>query len=197
MKLYGFGSNASGQLGIGHNEDTSVPQLCHPVADEEWPSSIRTIKAGGNHTLVLLESGQLYISGSIPGGKTGMGLESDLISHFHEVPHSMFGRSKVKLCSASWEASVIVTDDNDIYTFGVGLKGELGSGNEGSHPQNKLERFGPLGEQIIDLSSGMAHTLVIFSNGDVYGWGNGRKGQLGQPAEILSEPRAAQTFPIS
>jgi protein ATS1 len=31
------------------------------------------------------------------------------------------------------------------------------------------------------MASGMAHTLVVLSNGEVWGWGVGRKGQLGEP----------------
>jgi protein ATS1 len=35
----------------------------------------------------------------------------------------------------------------------------------------------------------MAHTVVVLSNGDAYGWGDGRKGQLGEPAAIVWSPR--------
>jgi protein ATS1 len=35
----------------------------------------------------------------------------------------------------------------------------------------------------------MAHTVVVLSNGEVWGWGKGRKGQLGEPAEDVLKPR--------
>ena len=35
----------------------------------------------------------------------------------------------------------------------------------------------------------MSHTIAVLSNGDVYGWGRGRKGQLGEPAEEVWSPR--------
>ncbi|KAL8677985.1 MAG: hypothetical protein Q9186_005615 [Xanthomendoza sp. 1 TL-2023] len=196
MKLYGFGSNGSGQLGIAHTNDTSLPQLCHLADDQNWPSPIRTIKSGGNHTLVLLESGHLYVSGSTKDGRTGLNLKTDLISQFTEVSNSTFGGSKVKLCSALWEASVIVTEDDEVFTLGVGLKGELGIGTGGDDSPHRLERFWPSEEQIVDLSSGITHTVIILSNGEVYGWGNGRKGQLGQPAMIVWEPRKIQSLSL-
>ncbi|KAL8812872.1 MAG: hypothetical protein Q9200_000694 [Gallowayella weberi] len=196
MKLYGFGSNGSGQLGIGDTEDTSLPQLCRLANDQDWPSPIRTIKSGGNHTLVLLESGQLYVSGSIRDGRTGLDVKTDSISQFTNVSNSAFSGSKVKLCSALWEASIIVTEDDEIFTLGVGLKGELGVGDRGDESPHKLERFCPSEEQIVDLSSGMAHTIVVLSNGEVYGWGNGRKGQLGQPAGIVWKPRKIQNLSL-
>lgn len=189
MKLYGFGSNGSGQLGIGNTEDTSLPQLCRLTDYQEWPSSIKTIKSGGNHTLVLLESGQLFVSGCIRDGRAGLPSSTDSITQFSKVTTSAFGGAKVKLCSALWEASVIVTDDNEVYTFGVGSKGELGTGKVVKELSLRLEKLWPNDEHIVDLSSGMGHTVIVLSNGDVYGWGNGRKGQLGAPNETVWQPR--------
>ncbi|MCJ1399649.1 hypothetical protein MMC11_002851 [Xylographa trunciseda] len=100
---------------------------------------------------------------------------------------------KIKLCSATWEASALVTTENHIFTFGYGSRGELGRGsclvmNEGSCPP--LDRaFIPEGATITDLASGLHHTIIVLSNGEVYGWGNGRKGQLGDPAEMVLKPR--------
>ncbi|KAL8669043.1 MAG: hypothetical protein Q9168_006354 [Polycauliona sp. 1 TL-2023] len=192
MKLYGFGSNGSGQLGIGHTEDTSLPQLCSLADLQEWPSPIKTIKGGGNHTLMLLESGQLFVSGCVRDARAGLPPSTDFVTKFSEVPASAFGGSRVKLCSALWEASIIVTEDNEVYTFGVGSKGELGIGSGEVESSRSLERFYPTNEQIVDLSSSMGHTIIVLSNGDVYGWGNGRKGQLGSPAEIVWQPRKIQ-----
>ncbi|KAL8774501.1 MAG: hypothetical protein Q9209_000874 [Squamulea sp. 1 TL-2023] len=196
MNLYGFGSNGSGQLGIGHTEDTSLPQKCHLTSHQEWPSAIKTIKTGGNHTLVLLDSGQLYVTGCTRDGRAGLDPSKDLITTFSEIPNSTFSGSKVKLCSALWEASVVVTDKDEVYTFGVGSKGELGVGTGAKDGTRRLGRFWPLKEHIVDLTSGMAHTVIVLSNGDIYGWGNGRKGQLGAPAEIVWEPRQLPNLPF-
>jgi protein ATS1 len=35
----------------------------------------------------------------------------------------------------------------------------------------------------------MAHVVVVLTNGEVWGWGKGRKGQLGEPAENVWRPR--------
>ena len=194
MTLFAFGSNGCGQLGIGHTEDTNTPQPCRLSEAQGWPSPIRTVKGGGSHTLVLLESGELYVSGSLTKQRAGLDQSSTTICRFHPVPSTAFEGSRVKLCSALWEASVVVTTDNDIYTFGAGSKCELGLGKENETSPRKLQRFWPLEEQIVDLSSGMSHTLAVLSNGEVYGWGNGRKGQLGEPAQIVLRPRKIQNL---
>ncbi|KAI4182422.1 MAG: hypothetical protein L6R41_005994 [Letrouitia leprolyta] len=184
MTLYAFGSNGCGQLGIGDTEDTCIPQRCKLMEEQQWPASIRTVQGGGSHTLILLESGDLYASGSLVSSPS---VES--ISKFSRISNDNFGGSKVRLCSALWEASIIVTFNDEMYALGSGSKGELGLGIDVARCYEKLERFWPQGEQIVDLSSGMSHTIAVLSNGDVYGWGNGRKGQLGEPAEIVWKPR--------
>ncbi|KAL8832718.1 MAG: hypothetical protein Q9170_004780 [Blastenia crenularia] len=189
MTLYAFGSNGCGQLGIGDTEDTDVPQPCQLLDEKEWPSPIRSIKGGGSHTLVLLESGELFVTGSVSKLSPDANISTEPISKYSRIPSKVFGGSKVRFCSALWEASVIVTTTDEIYTFGIGLKGELGLGAAKEALPRKLDRFWPQGEEIVDLTSGMSHTLVVLSNGDVYGWGNGRKGQLGEPAGLVWMPR--------
>ena len=64
--VYSLGSNGSGQLGIGHEEDVSVPKPVY-FADSP-PASIRAIAAGGNHTLILSDAGELYWAGDPTSG---------------------------------------------------------------------------------------------------------------------------------
>src|SRR5271156_1226177 len=52
-KLFALGSNASGQLGIGHTNDTSVPQRCIFDAEDvkslsETDKIVKIIAAGNN-----------------------------------------------------------------------------------------------------------------------------------------------------
>ncbi|KAL8687730.1 MAG: hypothetical protein Q9218_006181 [Villophora microphyllina] len=203
--LLALGSNGSGQLGIGHTNDENSAQECKlliagPEDDELWPdlwpSPIRMIKGGGSHTLVLLEDGSLFVSGDISVNRTGLNALTGSISAFKKVPKSVFDGKKVKICSALWENSTVVTEDDEIYTLGLGSKGERGMGEGALGASGRLDRFFPPEEHIIDLASSMAHTVVVLSNGDVHGWGNGRKGQLGEPAGIVWKPRKIERLPF-
>ena len=194
--LYALGSNGNGQLGIGSYEDVSKPQQCIIQYDEgDSPGTPVRISAGGNHTLLLFDSGRLFSTGSNQNGQAGISSKPsravdspDPNATFTEIkfPYN-FGR--IKYCSATWEASVIVTYDNEVYTWGSGPNGELGTELNNSTEPVKLPRIPPQDEIIIDLASGVRHTVVVLSTGDVYGWGNGRKGQLGEPAEVIRAPR--------
>ena len=107
----------------------------------------------------------------------------------------------IKLCSATWEASFLCSDTGYVTAIGKGEKGELGLG-EGitdiAPPGLPVEvpNLEQSGVSIIDMASGVQHSVVVLSTGDVIGWGNGRKGQLGEPAGIVWRPRKIENIPF-
>ncbi|KAL8818107.1 MAG: hypothetical protein Q9191_008012, partial [Dirinaria sp. TL-2023a] len=194
--LYALGSNSNGQLGIGTYEDVSEAKPCIVECDENDPPGMPIkISAGGSHTLLLFDSGILFSAGNNQHGQAGVKPRANLSSsspdsdtNFTEItfPTEL---PKVKLCSTTWEASIIITLDDEVYSFGSGPNGELGTGLNNSSNLGRLPRIPPPDETIVNIASGIKHTVVVLSNGDVYGWGDGRKGQLGEPAEIVRAPR--------
>ncbi|KAI8666522.1 hypothetical protein NCS57_00877300 [Fusarium keratoplasticum] len=195
--VFALGSNGSGQLGIGHKEDVSVPKqvLFHP---EPPASPITKVAAGGNHTLLLSKSGELYWSGDSTPGACGLTSVPD-VPVFQQIRLSNEGGPQVgeiDLIAATWEASIIVAKDSDgkntkVFTFGAGMKGELGLGEliVRTPSATQIKEFPPSGTEVVDLAACMGHVVVVLSNGDAYGWGNGRKAQAGSPGQVLHAPR--------
>ena len=187
MMLFAFGSNGKGQLGIGNTKDQDTPQRCiFRFGNDESPGTPIKISSGGNHTLVLFDSGRLFSAGSNDVGQAGsktvpfsQSYPADQSTYFTEV-FLEAKPQKIKACTATWEASIIVTEDDEIYSFGSGPNGEIGTGDNNSLRPQKLVGFLPPDSNIVDVASGVRHVVVVLSNGQVYGWGNGRKGQLGQ-----------------
>ncbi|KAK3196741.1 alpha tubulin suppressor [Lecanicillium sp. MT-2017a] len=195
--VFALGSNGSGQLGIGHQEDVSVPKpiLFHP----ENPSSpIKAVAAGGNHTLLLTESGKLFWSGDATTGACGVGPRPN-IPAFLEARLSKEGAEevgKVTLIACTWAASFVVAEDANgkntrLFSLGAGMKGELGQGElmVRTPTASLFKDFPPAGTEIVDIAACMGHVVAVLSNGDAYGWGNCRKGQAGEPAEVIHAPR--------
>ncbi|KAI9740719.1 MAG: hypothetical protein M1818_004684 [Claussenomyces sp. TS43310] len=201
--IYAIGSNSSGQLGIGHKEDVSVPKevLFHgkTLIDIQQPR----IRAGGNHTLLLSSDGYLYCAGDCSSGACGLAQkpEDQIPPVFNQIQlsteSSVFDiHSKVTHCAATWEASIIAVSRKDdrrvqVYSFGTGNKGELGLGELIFHSSKAqlIKDFPPAGTDVVDLAASVSHVVVVLSNGEVYGWGSGRKGQIGQPESIVYSPR--------
>ena len=191
MVLYAFGSNGSGQLGIGNNVDQSTPQRCR--LNSELPGSPIKIVAGGNHTLVLYDEGSVYFAGTPRDGSCSS--DSSWRTEppiFRKTYMSALNR-KVKLCSAFWDGSIFVNLEDEVYTAGVGLKGERGIDGDRSAfmALQMLPGIHPTlpSLKIVDVACNVDHVVVIFEDGTVYGWGNGRKGQLSHPAGMVWTPR--------
>ncbi|GJN82453.1 hypothetical protein PLIIFM63780_005993 [Purpureocillium lilacinum] len=195
--IFAIGSNGSGQLGIGHQEDVSVPKQV--LFQPDPPSSpIVKVAAGGNHTLLLTKSGQLFWSGDSTSGACGLasGPGSNV---FREAELAREGGQRVghvDLIAATWEASFVVARDEHnkgtrLFSFGAGTKGELGSGEliVRTPTATLIADFPPPGTEIIDLAAGMGHVVAVLNNGDAYGWGNCRKTQIGDPGAVVFSPR--------
>lgn len=193
--LFALGSNGSGQLGIGHTQDAHEPTPC--ILPPNFDSStILGFAAGGNHTLIT-SPGLLHAAGEASDSRY------PLVRKYTEAKET--GRFRLsamsaKLCSATWEASTWVDDMDRVFTCGTGNKGELGHGEAVTAlPEPKIIKDFPpseLDEQVIDLHGSMSHTAAVLFNGEVYGWGTGRKGQLGEPAKDCWSPRKIEGIPF-
>lgn len=203
--VFAMGSNGSGQLGIGHKEDVSVPKAVIFPADDVIPTPFR-IATGGNHTLILgmitgrnRLKGTLHCAGDYATGACGLTPDDPQECVFQEFKSGLEKDTLITHVTAMWESSVIVMSDekgwdgkrNRVYTCGTGHKGELGLGDMifKSSKAQLIPDFPPAGDGVRFLMGGVHHVVVVLESGDAYGWGNGRKGQLGLPADIVYRPR--------
>lgn len=201
--VYALGSNGAGQLGVGHLNDLAGAERCvfrskgrglnENGSHGDEGDEVKKIVAGGNHTLVLLESGRVFAAGRNVDGRLGYSPDhrgQDVRVEFEEVDFSGFeevdccsgsGESRVTDIGATWEASFFVFNHRVIFACGSGNKGELGLGVDFhvSHSIKKVFEVEGTGVHIVDIAACMAHVVVITSDGSIFGWGSCRKGQLG------------------
>lgn len=189
--LFALGSNGSSQLALGHASDVSVPK---PVLLPSPPPHPTKIAAGGNHTLLLTSTGTLLCAGDRTSGACGPSLPSAAAAgEFHPLNHPL---PPLSLIAATWEASFAVSDDGArVYVFGTGMKGELGLGPMifRTAVPAVVEGFPGEGTRVVDLAASMGHVVAVLSDGTVWGWGAGRKGQLGGGEQAVVEaPRRVE-----
>ncbi|KAI0468335.1 regulator of chromosome condensation 1/beta-lactamase-inhibitor protein II [Xylaria cf. heliscus] len=199
--LFALGSNGSGQLGLGHKEDVSVPKQV--VFSQTPPNDpITQVAAGGNHTILITTSGKAYWSGDNTNGCCGVIEDEDKgdIPIFQEfrIPGSV-DMGLIMHAACTWDTTILVTGDKDgratrIYSCGAAKGVEV--------VPTFMSDFPPAGTAVTCLAAGFRHVAVVLDNGDVYGWGNGRKGQLGQLEDdadasgVVTKPRKIRGVPF-
>ncbi|KAI0103857.1 regulator of chromosome condensation 1/beta-lactamase-inhibitor protein II [Nemania sp. FL0031] len=178
--LFALGSNGSGQLGLGHKEDVSVPKQVE-FSQTLHDDPITQVAAGGNHTIVITASGKAYWSGDYANGCCGI-IESEIKENsrpiFRKLCLSSFtDMGPVIHATCTWDTTILVVGDEN----GQGTQlYSCGSAEPTGATPVPIPDFPPVGTTVTSLAAGFRHVVVVLNNGDVYGWGNGRKGQLGQ-----------------
>ncbi|KPI41333.1 RCC1 repeat-containing protein C10F6.04 [Cyphellophora attinorum] len=192
VRIVAFGSNGSGQLGIGHTDDVDIPTPCRLATDLFPNESIVQFAAGGNHTLCLTSTGRVFATGSNESGRCGVSSAITLATEFRPVTFAKEDEdepARVTSIGATWEASFFVVDDKRIYACGRGDRGELGLGcaRAVALTPTLILNLAELGsdERVSSISAGVSHVVLSTSTGRLFGWGACRKGQLGEDLSAL------------
>ncbi|KAI8972647.1 regulator of chromosome condensation 1/beta-lactamase-inhibitor protein II [Pilobolus umbonatus] len=168
MTLYGFGSNGSGQLGVGYTEDVNTPTPCIGLPDND---SIKKISGGGNHSAVITQTGRLFMTGysQLGEGKT----EKKEWTVYREI-ESCYRWDDV-VCG--WSFTLLLSKGR-VYGIGTSRWYELNEEIE----YEDIKELDPQLTDIIQISCGWRHGIALNKQGEVFGWGWGKHGQLGTQA---------------
>ncbi|KAG8589785.1 hypothetical protein GDO81_006522 [Engystomops pustulosus] len=185
-KLYVFGSNINGQLGIGSGNVITKPTSVKELKSEK----IKLAACGRNHTLICTAQGKVYSSGWNSEGQLGLG-DTKERSSFQEIAF-FSGQYKIKQLSAGSNTSAALTADGKLYMWGENSEGQLGLGNEKNicTPQQI-----DIGKPISWISCGYYHSAFVTQDGDLYTFGEPENGKLGLPAEKLDKHKKPQRVP--
>jgi protein ATS1 len=197
-KLWAFGSNGSGQLGIGHTEDVSAPQECKGALNLS-SSAIRQLAAGGNHTVATLMDGTFASTGDNSDGRGIVTRAKHIFTTWQKQELSSGEKQDlIPHVAATWSVTIACHSEGSVCAAGSGNSGELGIDPHTSVAEaaTQVRDFLPPGDTIIKIASGMGHVVVVLASGEIWGWGKGRKGQLGMPAENVWTPRKIEHVPF-
>jgi alpha-tubulin suppressor-like RCC1 family protein len=182
-----WGEAANGRLGYGNTTDigdNELPSTAGPVNVGAGRKAV-AIAAGGSHTCVILDTGQVRCWGFGSSGELGQG-NTDWIGD-NETPGSVppvhigAGRKAIAITAGSLFSCVLL-DNGKVRCWGFGGQGRLGYGNTNTIGDNELpDTLTPvaLGRKAVALSSGDNQTCALLDNGAVRCWGNGTEGKLG------------------
>ena len=243
-KLWGWGANNFGQLGIGWAAEQAMPVKAKGL-DTRF---IVDFVLGGDHSLALDSEGVLWAWGQNSDGQLGDGTTVS-----RDMPGQVLGldgRNIVAL-AAGYASSAVVLSDGSVFAWGDNAKGQLGDGTttdrkipvlatslsgkkiqalslggcglgggrglalsaDGllwSWGDNAYGQLGigsttsslspaaitlPVGSTVKKIASGGFHSLVLMTNGSVWGWGRGNNGQLGTGSSTNKTSPAQMSTP--
>ncbi|XP_005100274.1 uncharacterized protein LOC101858037 isoform X2 [Aplysia californica] len=178
--LYTWGRSLQGRLGHG-----DIPHaVCPPVRVETLhilKLKVDAVACGTEHTLALTQQG-VYGWGSSKYGQVGVGT-----CHVYRRPMLLetMQSEVVVAVDCGLYHSLALTADHQVYTWGWGVHGQLGHGN----PEDCLVPTHVrdlLNVGVVKVAGGYAHSLALTESGDVFAFGCGYFGQLGQGTNTKS-----------
>nr|XP_038026743.1 X-linked retinitis pigmentosa GTPase regulator isoform X2 [Anas platyrhynchos] len=182
-KLYMFGSNNWGQLGLGSKNTVSKPTCVKALKPEKAKLAV----CGRNHTLVYTEKGNVYAAGGNSEGQLGLG-DTEERTTFHLI--SFFtNEHKIKQLAAGSYTSAAVTEDGQLFVWGDNSEGQIGLAD-------KVYVCVPcqvdVGKPVSSVSCGYYHSALITGDGELYTFGEPENGKLGLLPEQLKNNRVPQ-----
>jgi alpha-tubulin suppressor-like RCC1 family protein len=190
-QLYAFGENYFGQLGSATNNETANPNPTPTLLTLPGASGpVTKIAAGGDHTLVLTSTDQLYTFGYNYYGQLGDPTTAKT-EKGHPTP-TLLGlpgaTGPVTEIAAGVFHSLVLTAAGQLYAFGRNRFGELGavtnSGTETPNPKPTLVSLPGASGPVTEIAAGGFHSLAATSTGQLYAFGRNVLGELGSTTNI-------------
>ena len=139
--LYGFGGGCYGELGQGVFADSATPkQIIVPgdtqkQEDEDFELDlylqeapvIKSIAAGGHHSMILTSKGKVFMFGFGSHGQLGLKTTSNVC---RPTLVKDFSGKVITSIAAGWNHSLALTQLGDLYVCGNGVYGQLGLGDK-------------------------------------------------------------------
>jgi len=196
MKCWGTGG--MGQLGIGNTQDIGddSDEMGEnlPFVDTGNGLNITKVTLGESHTCALFENGSVKCWGET----TLLGIGYNDVDGFGDgyqetgevLPYLPLpsGRTVVEI-EAGHQHTCAILDNGEITCWGDNSKGQLGIGNTSfmGDSADEIGDYSPVtsitpslaSAAPVSLAMGWDHSCALFSNGEVFCWGDNSQGQLG------------------
>jgi alpha-tubulin suppressor-like RCC1 family protein len=166
IHVYSFGWGEWGQCGVGSEIRKETPKLVEPLLGK----GVLQLAGGWSHTVVLLESGTVLQCGN----RLATGLTEDF--YMPQPVRALPERLAVSQISCGAFHSAALTEAGELFTWGCGLRGQLGHGNTVDHTEPFIVDKISL---VMQVECAAESTIARTSDGNVYTWGSGAHGCLG------------------
>jgi alpha-tubulin suppressor-like RCC1 family protein len=178
--IYGTGLNSNGQLGIATGNVTQQTTLAAGSKMQSVAGKTpKAINCGNSYTVVLMTDNTIYGTGLNSNGQLGIASGNMTQQTTLQLMQNVPTKTPFEVaCGASH--TVVLMTDGTIYGTGLNSNGQLGiaTGNVTQQTVLQLMQAVP-GKTPKDIACGTSHTIVLMTDGTIYGTGLNTNGQLG------------------
>ncbi len=164
-QAWGFGAGLTGVLGVGDDDVRTTPDAV--LVDKR----VAQIRSGQWHTLILREDGSLWGTGDNDDSQVKDSTEWNYVT-----PVEILSEGVVAV-DAAVNHSMILDRYGVVSVFGGNYDGHLGPYGDPISAPTPLEANG-LGP-VVAIATGNRHHLLLDAYGDVWSFGEGENGKLG------------------
>ena len=172
MLVFTWGRGEDGQLGHDDQKDQLRPQLVEVLRGK----GVADIACGSGHTVVRTLAGEVYTWGRGDDGRLGHGDTGWKWAPMRVEALAMHSVAQVT-CGSYHTAAV--TSDGLLFTWGGGMYGKLGQGDEKGHPTPQCVKALREVGRVKQVACGSRHTVALLENHTVYCWGAKEDGVSG------------------
>ena len=194
-RIYAWGRNTSGELGIGTTlARSNVPIAVKTIGTPMDRKVIKQVEGGGryegSHSIALASDGTVYTWGFNQYGQLGNNTTTNSRSPIavQTAGTPLAGKTIVQIAAGA-DHSLALDSDGALYAWGSNAYGQLGNGtttNSSVPIAVKIAGTPLAGKTIVQIAAGANHNMVLTSDGTVYAWGWNYHGQLGNNTKTNS-----------
>ena len=147
------------------------------------------VKCGYNHTICLTDYGSVYSWGYGKDGVLGHG-NNENISLPSKIKYFEENKIKIKKINSGMNYCLVLSDNGTAFSWGKNEYGQLGLGTKTQQSKVNIPQPLKVGNLEIEyIFSGEDHSALITKNKEVYLWGFGLDGRLGNKMKMnLNSP---------
>ena len=180
--VWSWGSGVGGRLGHGDWQNQQLPKKIEAFAGQR----VVAVSAGSKHNLALTADGAVWSWGYGAFGGRGQLGHGDLQDQEQPKKIEALAGQRVVAVSAGSGQSLAITADGAVWSWGDGVCGKLGHGDEQNQLlPKKVEAFA--GQRAVAVSAGSSHSLAITADSAVFTWGRGEYGGLGHGEDLSNQ----------
>ena len=182
--VWAWGANSQGELGNNSTTNSSVPvQVQDPTGNAGF-TGVAAVAGGDGYSLALKSDGTVWAWGN---GNLGNGTtQSNLPVQVQDATGSSY-LANVTAIAAGYNHSLALRSDGTVWAWGDNYSGELGD-NSAQYSNVPVQVEDSTGKSnltgVLAIAAGNEFSLVVKSDGSVWGWGADSWSQMGNGKQV-------------